>query len=220
MSLKINNISAVSKDMRRYVVKNNFPSWLREATELALPKIRLAFKKAYRQTDFSRGLKGRYPFDLDRDVQAILGFYPTEVDGIDDKISDILGDALKFSKFVTRNDNVYFQLTSENMKDFLSQEYPDGSYETKTSSTVDWLDWILYGGHVNADLIIDAKFDESRSERGLMLNIGNGDWRAEDYEVFPASAEGGFIKELLDSDDFKNEAALIITEKFRKVVKG
>jgi len=216
MSIKI-DFSAFEQDIKKYMAKYELPKIVRSATELSINKLRRAFIEEYRKTDFSIGLRGGYAGDVDRDVMAILGFYPFDVDDIDEKIGNILGDSLKFTKFISRNNAIYFQLTSENLSDFLRDNYPGGSYDTDSGARVDWLNWILFDGRVDANLIIGA-FDESRSGRGIMLHLGRGDWQASDYDVFPASSSGGFIAELLNSESFKEKAIRIITENIQKVV--
>lgn len=216
MSLKI-DLSQFEVDIKRYMAKQHLPDIMRKATILALPKIKQEFSRAYKRTDFSRGLRGKYAGDYDRDVMAILGFYPQDVDGIDEELAKILSNSIKFSPFITRNQAVYFQITSENLKDYLASEYKQGSYKTDTGATVDWLNWILYGGRVNANLVIGS-FDESRSGRGIMLHVGKGSWSAAEYPDFPASSDGGFIQELLDSEDFKEKTGLILLEKIQKVL--
>lgn len=218
MSIKI-DFSALKKSIRSHVVKNDFPILLREATNASLPKLRKEFARIYKSTDFSRGLRGQYPDDWERDVQAILGFYPFEVDDIDDKIASILGESIRFTKFIVRNDAVYFQVTSQNLKDFLAAEYPNGSYTSSGGGNVDWLNWILYGGSVDADLIFKSTLTrDSKSGRALMLNVGKGQWDAEEHDVFPSSDSGGFIKELLNSEEFAEIAQKTIADNFRKVV--
>lgn len=218
MSIKI-YLSALKKGIRSHVVKNNFPTLLREATNASLPKLRREFARIYKSTDFSRGLRGQYPYDWEKDVQAILGFYPFEVDDIDQRIADILGESIKFTKFIVRNDAVYFQVTSQNLKEFLASQYTDASYKSKNEVTVDWLSWILYGGTVDADLIFSTNFArDSKSGRAIMLHVGTGDWDAADYDVFPSSDSGGFIKELLNSEEFVDIAQTVIADNFRKAV--
>ncbi len=158
-------------------------------------------------------------YDWEKDVQAILGFYPFEVDDIDQRIADILGESIKFTKFIVRNDAVYFQVTSQNLKEFLASQYTDASYKSKNEVTVDWLSWILYGGTVDADLIFSTNFArDSKSGRAIMLHVGTGDWDAADYDVFPSSDSGGFIKELLNSEEFVDIAQTVIADNFRKAV--
>lgn len=221
------DLSQFKKDIAKEVNKRYIPGFIRQAAVNANPRIKNAFGDAFERTLFARGLAGNSPGNDFLDVQAQLGFLPSEENDILDRLREVFEDSLNLENLNlnVRNFKVFLTIDSTNLLEDIYSSV-DPTYESINSrgesNTVEWLKaltegWSTPGYDITFDF--NKEYYDSRSERAVMVKSTGKIWDSEDYNKFARVGYDNFIEEAIDDKIFAEEVPRIIFEEFRKVVR-
>lgn len=221
------DLSQFKKDIAKEVNKRYIPGFIRQAAVNANPRIKNAFGDAFERTLFARGLAGNSPGSDFLDVQAQLGFLPSDENDILDRLREVFEDSLNLENLNlnVRNFKVFLTIDSTNLLEDIYSSV-DPTYESINwrgeSNTVEWLKaltegWSTPGYDITFDF--NNEYYDSRSERAVMIKSTGKIWDSEDYNKFAKQGYDNFIEEAIDDKIFAEEVPRIIFEEFRKVVR-
>lgn len=221
ITVKITNIDTVKKKIRKKISSEVFPKVLKTAENNAIPKLIEEFNDALERTEAFQGLNGAFQNDENRDVSAHLGIIPEFAEDSIDQIKRIIKDKVFRADAIgkSRDGAIGFKFTVKNIAEELLQ-IPNATYPSK-STDIPWLQWLLKGGSVDAEIVFGIKvgrdrFETSRSERAIMRPTG--DWNIDDYNRF--SKNGNFLADALLDEIWIANSEKIIIDEVKKALKN
>lgn len=222
MPLQIINRTKFFKLLKRETAKEMEP-----AIKLAMPRIaeriRSRFIVYLKNHPVIKGLNGAYPNDHNKDLQAIFGLSDQVAYDAIQQIVDVVENSITVT-YIRRGSTYRFFIKSEddliekisNISDAVySYTTTDVSFggnkvfrKTKREARIPWLDWLLNGASVEADIEFDLDLatqgKNSRTQRAIMINRNKGDW---DFE-----GVGDFVSEISQSEKFLSKIGNIFDE--------
>jgi hypothetical protein len=221
VKLQLTNLNAVKKAIKKKIAEEVFPKAMKTAQTTAIPLLIDEFNESIRRTQAIQGLLGKYAGDEMKDAQAHLGLTNESAEQSVYEIEKIIGlyiqDTESLSK--TQDGIIGFRFTTKNLADRILS-IPSSTYNS-TNGDINWLEWLIRGGNVDAEISFKISNREStlrvsRSERALM--IGGGDWNIDDYNRF--AENGNFIADAILDEIWIAQSEKIIINEIKKALRN
>lgn len=221
--IQISNLSDVKKQILEHITKKEFPTIVDKTIANSKRRLAFALVRAFKRTIVSKGLLGKYAFNLDKDIPAHMGLVEAYSIQSEKDISDALFNAIKFGPLVRKGNSISFTVTTDDLGQYVLSEV-QGIYTSENSkgesTQIPWLDWLINGGRVSATVSISGDFADkvfSRSQRAIMTNPNGGDWDTEDYNRFSESGDG-FVVDIVEDEKFYLDSEYIIRSELNKII--
>jgi hypothetical protein len=220
VKLQLTNLNVVRKAIKKKMVEDVLPKAMKIAQTTAIPFLIDEFNEAIRRTQAIQGLLGKYAGDQFKDAQAHLGLTNEGAEQSVYEIEKMIGlyiqDTESLSK--TQDGIIGFRFGTKNLADRILS-IPSATYSS-TNGDVNWLEWLIRGGSVDAEISFKISNREStlrvsRSERALM--IGGGDWNIDEYNRF--SENGNFIADAILDEVWIVKSEKIIINEIKKALR-
>jgi len=222
LEISIKNLKVVQDAIKAKMYKDIFPKVLYDAQQLAVPKLKELFIEKLEETMAIQGLRGDFAGIVQQDAQAHLGltdaFAADSIEQIKDIIRENVFQATDISQ--TSNGVIGFKFSPKQISEEVLQ-IPNASYTSSKGDEIPWLQWLLKGGMVSAEITFQISSRAStrtvsRSSRALMIAFGDEEigWDIDDYSRF--SEKGNFIADVTTDPEWEDKSKAIIIGAIKK----
>ena len=231
--IEIAETDAIKKQIAEYASRQRFPKLINEAKDLIKPELIEAFIRAFQRTFFWQGMAGRFAGDRSLDVQAHLGLETGDALQALQEISDSIANSLEIKQItgisksgffasLASSAQLVFNIGSTTLIKNIRNAVTRPSYIAANGTAIEWLEWVL---GKDSDILMGISFNpatvsehDSRSGRAVMIWASPSyAWHISKYNYFSKTGIN-FVEDMMEDQEFINEAMDIIINGIRKVI--
>ena len=230
--LELRRVAEAKEGIRREALKQINRILRPTFDDVIRPEVKKLFLKAMSRNDIIRGIQGYFPEDEEKDIQAIFGLSDEDAEEAIQEMIRIVESSLQteFKVFYPEGKTqirytfrFFWEDLEKNIREMESATY---RYEYKETVfgrgggqysypyTVFWINWLLDGVSVDAELTFDDNskglaLAKTRSGRARMLRSST------DYWSWPGT---NFIEDIVYSPYFREKLNVLYTKLLEKEI--